>query len=202
MPDQESSTIIRGIVDGWIHRHGPPDYMISDQGPNVDGIEVRRTLEKYGIVKKRSSPYHPEGDGQSERGIQAVKLIMRCLLQEKEIEIDSWPTLIPQVCYILNSIASTSTGFTPYRIMYGVEPKSLGVAGLDLETENHYYSFLEWTKELQELEGMVNEEVEENLGTARAKMKRAYDIGKCESTAKAGDLVLVRNHSRRSGLDQ
>ena len=86
--------------------------------------------------------------------------------------------------------------------MHGVEPKSLGVAGLDLETENHYYSFLEWTKELQELEGMVNEEVEENLGTARAKMKRAYNIGKCEYTAKAGDLVLVRNHSRRSGLDQ
>ena len=56
MPDQESSTIIRGIVDDWIHRHGPPDYMISDQGPNVDGIEVRRTLEKYGIVKNRSSP--------------------------------------------------------------------------------------------------------------------------------------------------
>ena len=56
MPDQESSTIIRGIVNGWIHRHGPPDCMISDQGPNVDGTEVRRALEKYGIVKKRSLP--------------------------------------------------------------------------------------------------------------------------------------------------
>ena len=61
--------------------------MISAQGPNVDGIEVRRRLGKYGIAKERSSPYHPEGGGQSERGIQAVKLIMRCLLQEKEIEI-------------------------------------------------------------------------------------------------------------------
>ena len=39
--DQESSTIIRGINEGWIHRHGPPDYMMSGQGSNVDGTEVK-----------------------------------------------------------------------------------------------------------------------------------------------------------------
>ena len=49
---------------------------------------------------------------------------------------------------------------------------------------------------------MVNEEVEENLGSARDKMKRAYDTGKGKSTAGPGDLVLVKNHSRRSGRDQ
>ena len=114
MTNQESSTIATAILDGWVHRRGPPDYMLSDQGPNVDGVEIRNVLARYGIKKKRSSPYHPEGDGQSERGIQAVKQIMRCMLQEKEVEKDSWPTLLPQVGYIMNSMPNISTGFTPF----------------------------------------------------------------------------------------
>ena len=123
MTNQESSTIATAILDGWVHRHGPPDCMLSDQGPNVDGVEVKNVLARYGIKKKRSSPYHPEGDGQSERGIQAVKQIMRCMLQEKEVEKDSWPTLLPQVGDIMNSMPNISTGFTPFRIMYGVDPR-------------------------------------------------------------------------------
>ena len=88
MADQEASTIVTGIFDGWVHKHGPPNYMLSDQGPNVDGTEVRSALAKYGIEKLRSSPYHPEGDEQSERGIHEVKQMMRCLLQEKEIAME------------------------------------------------------------------------------------------------------------------
>ena len=61
MADQESSTIVRGIFDGWVYRHGPPNYILSDQGPNVDGSEIRTALAMHRIKKKRSSPYHPEG---------------------------------------------------------------------------------------------------------------------------------------------
>ena len=44
MKDEESSTVVNGILDGWVHRHGPPNHMFSDQGPNVDGIEVQTML--------------------------------------------------------------------------------------------------------------------------------------------------------------
>ena len=47
MADQESSTIVTAILDGWVHRHGPPNCMLSDQGPNVDGTEIRHGLLNY-----------------------------------------------------------------------------------------------------------------------------------------------------------
>ena len=53
-------------------RHGPPEIFLSDQDPNVDGAEVRNALHSWGIEKRRSSPYHPQGDGQAERGIQTT----------------------------------------------------------------------------------------------------------------------------------
>lgn len=128
--------------------------------------------------------------------------MMRCLLQEKEIAMDSWPSLLPQVGYSLNSIPNASTGFTPYRIMFGVDPKPLSLAALGAETQDCNYSVLEWVKEMEHMGGCVKEEVEENLEIARGRMKRAYDRGKTESKVSAGDLVLLRKHNRKSGLEQ
>ena len=51
--------------------------MLSDQGTNVDGKLVGETLEKF---RMRKVAAHPEGDSQSERGVQIVKQVMRCLL--------------------------------------------------------------------------------------------------------------------------
>ena len=95
--NQESRSIIQGLSDGWIFRHGPPTSMLSDQGPNVDGFEVREFLATFNIEKKHSTAYHPEGDGQAERGIRAVKQLIRCLIAEHELEDTNWPSLLPRV---------------------------------------------------------------------------------------------------------
>ena len=54
--NQLSSSICRGLLDGWIFKHGPPRIMLSDQGPNVDGAEVRELLHDYGIEKRQLRP--------------------------------------------------------------------------------------------------------------------------------------------------
>ena len=56
MADQESPIIVRGILDGWVYRHGPPNFILSCQRPNLDESEIRNTLAMHGIEKKRSSP--------------------------------------------------------------------------------------------------------------------------------------------------
>ena len=90
MRNQTSHKIVEALESSWILRHGPPEIFLSDQGPNVDGTEIRDALRKWGIKKRRSSPYHPQGDGQSERGIQTTKQTLRCMLAEKKLEKESW----------------------------------------------------------------------------------------------------------------
>ena len=59
-----------------------PYEIISDQGYNVDGNEVRELCaEKLGAKKLRSSTYHPQGNGSAERAIGTLKTIMRFIRQ-------------------------------------------------------------------------------------------------------------------------
>ena len=53
--DQEAHSIIQGLSDGWIYRHGPPVSMLSGQGPSVDGGEVRRFLTQFNPMIQSSS---------------------------------------------------------------------------------------------------------------------------------------------------
>ena len=76
-----------------------PQVLISDQGRNVDGTMVREVCEELGIEKRRSSPYHPEGNGQADRTVQTFKQCMRCMLEERKIEKTDWPSLVNEVTF-------------------------------------------------------------------------------------------------------
>ena len=104
------STHVRSDIE--VYFYGPQLVLVSPPwttrgsferpGPNVDGLEIRRSLEAFGVSKLRSSPYHPQGDGQAERSIQTVKQTIRCILSDRQIEKDCWPAVLQEVAYTLN----------------------------------------------------------------------------------------------------
>ena len=102
---------------------------------------------------------------------------MRCMLEERQVAKESWPIMLPEVSYIRNSIPNKSTGFTPYKLMYGVDPKPLSAANLELSTREGYDSVLDWVTELELMEDMITDEVGVNLTQVRAYMKNYFDKG-------------------------
>ena len=115
------------------------------------------------LNKKHSSAYHPEGDGKSERGIWAVKQILRCLIAEHNLETTDWPALLSRISYTIISVTSVSTGFLPYKIMFGVDPIPTSGAELQLQIQDKYGSVLEWVEDLQRMETLVNDQVTRTL---------------------------------------
>ena len=79
MKNQEASSVLGALEQGWFLRHGYPLALLSDQGRNVDGSLINGLCHRLGISKLRSSPYHPQGDGQAERSVETFKQAMRCL---------------------------------------------------------------------------------------------------------------------------
>ena len=128
LKSQDAKSIAKAFMDGWVLRHGYPLVLLSDQGRNVDGAIVRGVCEKLGIEKRRSSAYHPEGDGQAERTVQTFKQQMRCMLEERKIEKTDWPSLVNEVTFQCNAMVNSSTGYSPNEVMFGLELRS----GLDL----------------------------------------------------------------------
>ena len=109
MRDQTAESVCSALLNGWIYRYGVPDMLLTDQGRNVDGEAVRKMCARFGINKKHSSAYHPQGDGQAERAVESVKQALRCFLVDQNLVKTSWPSVLQEVAFNVNSLMSSST---------------------------------------------------------------------------------------------
>ena len=58
-------------------RHGIPDVIISDNGPQYSSQEFQQFAKDYEFKHMTSSPYHPQGNGEAERAVKTVKKLLR-----------------------------------------------------------------------------------------------------------------------------
>ena len=58
-------------------RHGIPDILVSDNGPQFDNAEFARFVKEWNFFHKTSSPYYPESNGLAERTIQTLKKVLK-----------------------------------------------------------------------------------------------------------------------------
>ena len=124
--DQTAESIAEAFLVGWIFRgHGIPDVLLTDQGKNVDGHEIRDLCKKLGIHKRHSSPYHPQADRMAERNIGTAKQVIRSLLMEREMEKGAWPSVLPEASFLMNNVKNTTTRMSPHMITFGRQPRAL-----------------------------------------------------------------------------
>ena len=77
------------------------------------GERVVRLVASLGTVKTKTTPYHPRSDGLVERFNMLAMFVSR--------EHDNWDDLLPFMVLAYNTTVHTSTGFTPYRLVFGEE---------------------------------------------------------------------------------
>ena len=58
-------------------RHGIPDVLISDNGPQFDSAEFRRFADLWGFEHVTSSPLYPQSNGEAERAVETMKMILK-----------------------------------------------------------------------------------------------------------------------------
>ena len=122
MKDQTADTVVQTFWKGWVTRHGCPTTLLSDQGKNVDGTTMRALCDSFGIKKKRSTSYHPEGNGFAERSIRTIKQILQTLISERKLPQKSWADLLPEVLLGLRISENESTKCSPFEIVHGRKP--------------------------------------------------------------------------------
>ena len=178
-----ADSVVKNVKRNWIARHGIPVTLLTDQGSQVDGVDIRKLCDELGIKKKRSSPYHPEGDGISERPIGVMKGLFRRKLCDDKIPQRRWTDLLPEVQLALNQKEHSATKHTPFQLLYG-----------ELKNTNH-----------EERAYMKNKSVKEaksNLNQAAARMKKQYDKNSVETQLRIGDYVYVKRNFVKKGVSK
>jgi hypothetical protein len=203
LKDQMALTIEKALVDSWIHRHGRPDIAVSDQAKNVDGQVVNDLCNKLGIQKRRSSPYHPEGNGQAERSVQTVKTLIRCVMAEENLPKYAWPSILQKATFMNNVSVNSSTKYSPYELMYGTPPTLPSVKTSPPIEQHEAVDALDLVEETQASIAHKWTEAATNLEAAKTQYKKHYEQGNVtkEKCIRKGDFVYVKNQRRQSSLD-
>lgn len=79
LPNLTSETVIN-FCKAAFSRHGVPDEVISDNGPQfcpVDSSPFRKFAKEYGFQHRTSSPRYPQSNGFVENGVKIVKNLLK-----------------------------------------------------------------------------------------------------------------------------
>ena len=58
-------------------RHGIPEMLISDNGPQYASEEFKKFVQSYAFIHTTSSPKHSPANGAAERAVQTVKMMLK-----------------------------------------------------------------------------------------------------------------------------
>ena len=71
-----SSNIIV-VLKSIFARHGIPDTVVTDNGPQYSSNEFKIFAESYKFFHVTSSPYYPKGNGEAERAVRTLKNLLK-----------------------------------------------------------------------------------------------------------------------------
>ena len=117
--NQEAYTITQILVDEFFCCFSPPRQLHSDQGRQFESQVIAQIRKLVGIVKSRTSLYHPQSDGQVER---FNRTLLDKLATSAKNHPWSWEHHLRKVCFAYNTSVHSTTGFTPFYLLFGRQP--------------------------------------------------------------------------------
>lgn len=190
--DQKAPTVARALVQQWFHRFGPPARIHSDHGRNFESTLIRQLCQMYGIQKSRTTPYHPQGNGQCERFNRTLHNLLRTLpVAEKR----RWPQHLPQLTFAYNTTPHQTTGHTPYYLMFGHHPKlPLDFLLCTPEMTQPMDTLEEWVLRHQESVKVAHEHVRQRTAEQARRWNQDHNAQVNDVGLEERGLVYMWNH--------
>lgn len=164
-----SSVVTKIIEEHWFRRYSVPEILISDNASCFLSKDFKYFLGRYGVVHWANARHHSQANPVE----RLNRTIHSCIRTYVKSDQKTWDTKISEVEHTLNNTIHTSTGFTPYRILFGHEIVSRG--------DDHQIDVV--TKDLSEIERQelkvdkdVYDTVLKNLRKAHERSTNNYNL--------------------------
>ena len=155
--------------------YGIPKTIISDRDPLFISTFWQELHQSLDISLLMSTARHQQTNGGTEH---LVKMIKNCLIAISCTDSTDWPTKLTGVQLALNTSVSTTTGFTPAYLAFGLNPRS---------SINNTHATLDHKELYQDLA-----QAQLNIARQQDKMETmANDKRQLGKQIKIGDYVLL-----------
>ncbi|GKV52282.1 hypothetical protein SLEP1_g58870 [Rubroshorea leprosula] len=177
-----------------ICRHGIPNQIIADNGPQFNCTSFKDFCSSYGIKLVFTSVYHPEANGMVESVNKAILEGIKPRLDQLKTK---WVDELNNVLWAYRTTSRTATGEMPYHLAFGTEaviPVEIGVPSLRIS----HFELAQNERLLREILDLLDEVREQSrLWTLAYKQRIAnlYNKRVRPRNFRVGDLVL-----RKAGL--
>jgi hypothetical protein len=122
--DISADTVVRHLLS-LFSLFGAPSSIHTDRGTQFESLKLKVFLEKNGVIKTRTTPYHPQGNGQCERIngtiLKAVSLALKTLSLGKE----KWEGVLQMALSSVRGLLCTITNETPHQRMMNFQRSSI-----------------------------------------------------------------------------
>ncbi len=173
-----------------ISRVGIPKEILTDQGTAFMSRTLSELYELLGIKSIRISVYHPQTDGLVERFNRTLKSMVRKFVKEDAKNWDKW---LEPLLFAVREVPQASTGFSPFKLLYGHQPRGV----LDVikasweEVPSNSRSEIQYVMDLRAKLHTLGRLSMENLLQAQDKQRRLYNRGTQLQQFTPGEKVLV-----------
>ena len=175
--NKSAKTAATKLYNDFVLRFGFPTRIHHDQSGEFENNLFKRLEELCGVGHSKTTPYHPEGNGQAERFNQTLLAMPRTSPEEKK---SSWADSLNKVVRAYNCTRNDATGFTPFFLfrraprlpidqIFGMcnKPKSVG-----------YPKYVEqWATAMKEAYEIVKKRTGNQLRTKEREWKERSQFG-------------------------
>ncbi|PNX94328.1 Ty3/gypsy retrotransposon protein, partial [Trifolium pratense] len=162
--------------------HGMPRSIVSDRDPIFLSQFWQELFKLSGTKLRMSTAYHPQSDGQTEIVNKVLQQYLRCFVHDKP---NQWEQFLHWAEWHYNTAIHTSTGLSPFQIVYGRPPPALA-------------DYIPGSSSIQAIDAtlidrdMMLQNLKNKLQKAQAIMKEQADQHRIPHKFKVGDLVFVK----------
>jgi hypothetical protein len=180
IPNKEAETVAQAFWEHWVSRFGFPSSILSDQGTEFVNSTLSRLSKLNRVEHLTTGAYHPEGNGLVERANGTLVSMLRKVVMDSGRQ---WDITLPSIVLAYNTAVHTSTGESPYWMLFGQEPRMLSdyLLGVNVSRRDQGEGLVE---RLQAVYERVHRALEGRLAGDRC--------DDANVNVEVGDLVLLK----------
>ena len=190
----ESDDVIQ-FLSKVFARHGTPEILITDNGPQFCSDKTKAFLDLYGVYVHYITTYHPESNGEVENRNKEIGKYLRILCNRNTT---IWDEMLPSALWAIRTCKNETTKFSSFELLYGRRDLQPFELTLNLDKKEEYESEEEFlirrfTKHYAWIKEAIN-----NINTANKLWEdRRKQMKRMKAEYNPGDLVLVKLINRR-----